>query len=82
MQTHESGRLLVMQPETEAEASALNRLQATFPNVVGGPTAFWTLDVEEYDDLDHDLAGRAVFDPDRDRYDAGARALVIGDGGR
>jgi len=82
MHTHESPDRLVMQPETDAEQAALNRLQSVFPNVVGGPTARFTLDVGEYDELDHDLAESAVFDPDRDRYDAGARALVVSRGGR
>jgi hypothetical protein len=81
MQTHESPQRLVLQPENEVEQTALNRLQGVFPNVVGGPTTYFTLDLDQYADLDHDLWNSAVFDPRRDRHDAGARALVVDRGG-
>lgn len=81
MQTHESPRRLVLQPENEIEQAALNRLQGVFPNVVGGPSVWFTLDLDQYANLDHDLWGDAVFDPDRNRHRPGARALVVDRGG-
>jgi len=81
MQIHESPQRLVFQPENEVEQTALNRLQGAFPNVVGGPSAFFTLGLDEYDDLDLELGNSAVFDPRKSRYDPGARALVIDRGG-
>ena len=81
MRIQENSSQMVLQPETEGEQTALNRLMETLGNVEDGPLAWFTLDVAEYPDLDHDLARRAVFAPERDRYDAGARALVIDHGG-
>ncbi|QZP37762.1 hypothetical protein [Halobaculum magnesiiphilum] len=77
MQVQEDPSRLVLQPETEGEQSALNMLQALIKDLDDAPAAYFTLDVADYADLDHDLASRAVFAPDRSRYDAGARALVV-----
>lgn len=82
MQANESGARLVLQPETEVEQSALVRLRGWFDRLkVTCPPPWWTVDVEKYPDLDHDLADQAVWNPATDRYDVGARALVIPDGG-
>lgn len=82
MQSHESPDRLVLQPENEVEQAALHRLQGVFPNVAGGPSVWFTLDVCEYADLDHDLWTNAVFNTDQGRHDPGARALVVSRGGR
>lgn len=70
---------LVLQPEDDPERVALNRLFEVFRDLDGGdvPLVRFTLDVPEYEDLDHGRWREAEYAPDRDRYDPGARALVI-----
>ncbi len=77
MQFDESGERIVMQPETELEQSCLVRLAGVLNEADGGPTAAFTLDVDNYQDLDQDLWRSATFDPRRGRVDVGARALMI-----
>jgi len=77
MQFDETGQRIVMQPETEVEQSCLSRLCWVFQQQIGLEAAWFTLDLDQYDDLDHDLWQSAPFNPRRDRADVGARALVI-----
>lgn len=66
-----SGERIVLQPESRQEERLLDRLLSS----VEPPTCWYTLDVQEYDGLDHALAERrAEFGGS---FEPGTRALVV-----
>lgn len=77
MQFDETGERIVMQPETELEQSCLNRLAGVLNEADDGPIAAFTLDLDNYQDLDQDLWRSATFNPRKNRADVGARALMV-----
>lgn len=87
-ETTHDGRI-ALQPETVIEQDLLAELFGRLehisqapphPDKVGTRTVFYTLDVPDYDELNHDLFSDADLDVDdhgRIDPDAGSRALVI-----
>lgn len=89
MRTHEDETRIALQPETTVEQGLLlelfHRLQAiadapSHPEKVGNTLVFYTLDVPEYDGLDHELWEEAecgVDEHGRLDPEPGSRALVV-----
>lgn len=89
MKTDETATKIAVQPETEVEQSLLaelfKRLAAIsdapdHPEKVGNQLVYYTLDMSEYDGLDHDLADEAecgVNEHGQLDPEPGSRALVI-----
>jgi hypothetical protein len=74
---------LVLQPETDDEQHALHRLYEVLTDIDRDEEAlaWFTNDLGSYDDaLDLDRWRSAVYDPVNERFDAGARALVVSTG--
>jgi hypothetical protein len=73
---------LVLQPETNDEQAALYRLFDVLRGLDRDEEglAWFSVDLGNYDALDLDRWRSAVYDPSSDRYDVGARALVISTG--
>ena len=67
------GTRLALQPEDIAEEALLYALFSTFEP----PACWFTLDVTEYDDLDHALARERAESPGVGPFPPGTRALVI-----
>lgn len=90
MRTHESDARIAIQPETDVEQSLVSELFTRLNNLgenggphpekVGSRLVFYTLDLAEYEDLDHGLwaeAECAVNSHGRLDPDPGSRALVV-----
>lgn len=89
MKTDQSEEVVALQPESEIEQSLLKELFTRLtaltdapphPSKVGDELVYYTLDVTEYDDLDHDLfedADCSVNEHGQLDPDPGSRALVV-----
>lgn len=64
---------LALQPEDASEEELLYALFSAFEP----PACWFTLDVTEYDDLDHALAKERAESPETGPFATGTRALVI-----
>lgn len=89
MKTDESASRIALQPESEVEQALLAELfdrlvqmsdAPKHPQKVGSQLVFYTLDVDQYDGLDHDLWDDADCDINEHGQldpEAGSRALVV-----